>query len=164
MTSTKNIGINVCIRYFVYAPFPILTAASLQSDSKLKIYYNVNSFSFASLEGKVHGYLGPSVPTESNDIRINSRRLLINPSIPTELRQDFRIDEQDLEPVDNIVHNDLEGSYEIIENKRLAILKYLNSVPFQDYNHSPPRDYKFLISLAQDGKKRVEISIGSNNH
>jgi hypothetical protein len=130
----------------------------VQSDSKLKIYYNVNLFSFASLEGKVYGYLGPSVPTESNDIRINSRRLLINPSIPTELRQDFRIDEQDLEPVDNIVRNDLEGSYEIIENKRLAILRYLNSIPFQDYDHSPPKDYKFSISLAQDGKKRVETS------
>ena len=130
----------------------------VQSDSKLKIYYNVNSFSFASLEGKVYGYLGPSVSIESNDIRINSRRLLINPSIPNELRQDFRIDEQDLEPVDSIVRNDLEGSYEIIENKRLAILRYLNSVPFQDYNHSPPKDYKFSISLVHDGKERVETS------
>jgi hypothetical protein len=130
----------------------------VQSDSKLKIYYNVNSFSFASLEGKVYGYLGPSVSIESNDIRISSRRLLINPSIPNELRQDFRIDEQDLEPVDTIVRSDLEGSYEIIENKRLAILRYLNSVPFQDYNHSPPKDYKFSISLVQDGKKRVETS------
>jgi hypothetical protein len=130
----------------------------VQSDSKLKIYYNVNSFSFASLEGKVYGYLGPSVSIESNDIRISSRRLLINPSIPNELRQDFRIGEQDLEPVDTIVRNDLEGSYEIIENKRLAILRYLNSVPFQDYNHSPPKDYKFSISLVQDGKKRVETS------
>jgi hypothetical protein len=129
----------------------------VQSDSKLKIYYNVNSFSFASLEGKVYGYLGPSVPIENNDIRIHGRRLLINPSIPVELRQNFRIDEQDLEPVDNIVRNDLEGSYEIIENKRLAILRYLNSVPFQDYNHSPPKDYKFSITIVQDGK-RIDTS------
>ena len=129
----------------------------VQSNSKLKLYYNINSFSFSSLEGKVYGYLGPSVPLENNDIRIHGRRLLINPSIPAELRQDFRIGEQDLEPVDNIVRNDLEGSYEIIENKRLAILRYLNSVPFQDYNHSPPKDYKFSIALVQDGK-RVETS------
>jgi hypothetical protein len=129
----------------------------VQSDSKLKLYYNVNSFSFDSLKGKVYGYLGPSIPIEHKDIRIHGRRLLINPSIPAELKQDFRIDEQDLEPVDNIERNDLECSYEIIEEKRLAILRYLNSVPFQDYNHSPPKDYNFSIALVQDGKK-VETS------
>jgi hypothetical protein len=36
-------------------------------------------------------------------------------------------------------------------------LRYLNSVPFQDYNHSPPKDYNFSIDLVQDGKK-VETS------
>jgi hypothetical protein len=122
-------------------------------DSNLKIYYNVNSFSFTSLKGKVYGYLGPSVHIENNDIRIHGRRLLINPTIPLELKRDFRIDEHDLEPVDNIVRNDLEGSYEIIEEKGLAILRYLNFVPFLDYNHNPPKDYKFSIALIQNGKQ-----------
>jgi hypothetical protein len=129
----------------------------VRRDNKLKIYYNVNSFSFAPLEGKVYGYLGPSLPIENKDIRIHGRRLLINPSIPLELKQDFRIEEQDLEPVDNIVRNDLEGSYEIIAEKGLAILRYLNFVPFRDYNHNPPKDYKFSIALVRD-VKQIETS------
>lgn len=127
-------------------------------NNNLKIYYNVNSFSFASLEGKVYGYLGPSMPTENKDIRIHGRRLLINPTIPPELKRDFRIDEHDLEPVGGIVRNDLEGSYEVIEEKRIAILRYLNFVPFLDSNHNPPKDYQFSIALVQSGKQ-IETSL-----
>lgn len=127
----------------------------VESSTDLKIYYNVNLFNFTSLEGKVYGYLGPSSPTEKNGIRKQGRRLLISPSIPRELKRDFRIDDNDLDPVSNIVRNDLEGSYELIEEKRLGVLRYLNFIPFIDDNHNPPKDYKFSIALVQERKKML---------
>jgi hypothetical protein len=125
----------------------------IEGSTNLKIHYNVNSFYFPSLEGKVYGYLGPSLPTEKNGIRKQGRRLLISPSIPQELKQDFRINDNDLDPVSNIIRNDLEGSYELIEEKRLGVLRYLNFIPFADDLHNPPKDYKFSIAIIQERKK-----------
>jgi hypothetical protein len=123
-------------------------------DKNLKIYYNVNSFNFRSLKGKVYGYVGPFVPLENkHDIRVDGRRLLINPSIPPELKRDFNIKETDLEPVNDIERKDLEGSYEIIEEERLAVLRYLNLVPFVDSKHNPPKGYRFSIAILYDGKQ-----------
>ena len=45
----------------------------------------------------------------------------------------------------------MEGSYEIIEENRLAILRYLNLVPFVDYKHNPPKGYQFSIAILYDG-------------
>jgi hypothetical protein len=127
------------------------------NNNDLKIYFNVNSFSFDSLQGKIYGYLGPSVPIENkNEIKIHGRRILIDPTISYELKQDFNIDDSDLEPVDDVLRNDLEGSYEIIEETRLAILRYLNAIPFADLNHSPPQGYRFSIALFENGKQ-IEI-------
>ena len=103
-------------------------------------------------KGKVYGYVGPFVPLENkHDIRVHGRRLLINPSISPELKRDFNIKETDFEAVNEIVRKDLEGSYEIIEENRLAILRYLNLVPFVDYKHNPPKGYQFSIAILYDG-------------
>jgi hypothetical protein len=124
------------------------------NERDLKIYYNVNSFDFRSLKGKVYGYVGPFVPPENrHDIRVHGRRLLINPTISPELKRDFNIKETDLEPVNDIGRKDLEGSYEIIEEERLAVLRYLNLVPFVDCKHNPPKGYNFSIALLYDGKQ-----------
>jgi hypothetical protein len=122
------------------------------------MYFNVNSFDFLSLEGKVYGYVGPYIPTENKyGVKIHGRRLLIDPSISAELRQDFRIQEGDLEPVNNVLRNDLEGSYEIIEENKLAVVRYLNAIPFSDRNHSPPEGYRFSIILFEN-EKQIETS------
>ena len=67
-----------------------------EENDQLKIYYNVNSFDFSTLEGKVYGYLGPSVPTENKqEVRIQERRLLLDHSISTILKRDFNIKDSD---------------------------------------------------------------------
>ncbi|HYY86743.1 MAG TPA: hypothetical protein VE594_06530 [Nitrososphaeraceae archaeon] len=144
------------------------------NDKNLKIYFNVNSFDFLSLEGKVYGYVGPYIPTENKyGVKIHGRRLLIDPSVSSELRQDFRIQEGDLEPVDNVLRKDLEGSYEIIEENKVAVVRYLNAIPFSDRNHSPPEGYRFSIILFENGKQTETsssspsppriIELGENN-
>ena len=130
--------------------------------TNLKIYFNAHLFYFESLEGNVLGYLGPSVPIENkNRVRINGRRLLVDPRILPEVKQDFGIkrDEKqdDLEPTESVLRNDLEGSYEIIEEKRLVVLRYFNFLPFLDTNHSLPKGYRFSIASLESGKQ-IEMS------
>lgn len=130
--------------------------------TNLKIYFNVNLFYFKSLEGNVLGYLGPSVPIENkNRVRINGRRLLVDPRISTEVKRDFGIkqneNKDDLEPTDSVLRNDFEGSYEIIEEKRLVVLRYFNFIPFLDTTHSLPKGYRFSVALFEN-KKEIELS------
>ena len=125
----------------------------------LRIYFNTNLFDLRSLEGKVYGYLGPSIPIENKrQVRVQGRRLLIDPSISPMLKQDLGITDDDLEPVSDIGRNDLEGTYEIIEENRLAIVRYLNFIPFPDSNHNPPEGYKFYINYEFENEKRTETS------
>jgi hypothetical protein len=130
--------------------------------NNLKIYFNVNLFDFKSLEGEVYGYVGPSIPIEDkHGVRINGRRLLIDPTIAPELKRDFGIkqnqNEDDLEPTDSVLRNDMEGSYEIIKDERLAILRYINFIPFQDTTHKLPDNYIFSVALLQNGRE-IELS------
>jgi hypothetical protein len=140
-----------------------------EENDQLKIYYNVNSFDFSTLEGKVYGYLGPSVPTENKqEVRIQERRLLLDHSISTILKRDFNIKDSDLEPVDNIQRKDLEGSYEILEDKKFVILRYLNFIPFINYNHVPPHGYTFSVVMLENGKQidipyRINIEVNDEN-
>ena len=47
----------------------------------------------------------------------------------------------------DIFRGDYEGTYEILEDKRLLILRYMNFIPFSDTNHTLLGDYQFFVSL-----------------
>ena len=73
-----------------------------------------------------------------------------------------------LEPVDNIQRKDLEGSYEILEDKKFVILRYLNFIPFINYNHLPPHGYTFSVVMLENGKQidilyRINIEVNDEN-
>jgi hypothetical protein len=124
-----------------------------KENAKLKMYYNVNSFDFNTLEGKVYGYIGPDVPTENEqEVRVRCRRLLFDPLMPAAIKSDFNINDSDFEPTDDIERKDLEGTYEILEDKKLVILRYLNFMPFVGYDHTPYTNYKFSVVLLENVK------------
>lgn len=136
----------------------------LNGYNNLKVYFNTNLFDPRSLQGKVYGYLGSSVPIENKrQVRIQGRRLMIDPAISSTLKQDFGINDRDLEPVNDIVRNDLEGTYEIIEENRLAIVRYLNFIPFSVSNHNPPQGYKFYINYEFENERKTEPSLSPNS-
>jgi hypothetical protein len=129
-----------------------------RNKNNLKIYFNLSLFDFESLEGEVYGYVGPFLAIEDkNGVRISGRRLLVDPTISPDLKRDFGIKqnqfEDDLEPTDNVLRNDMEGSYEILREDKLVILRYINFIPFQDIKRKLPDNYIFTVTFLIDGKK-----------
>jgi hypothetical protein len=111
-----------------------------------KIYMNVCNFN-PKLEGEVYGYIGPQINEQNiniNHIRIQGRRLLIDPQIPAKVRNTLKVDESQS---NDIFRNDYEGTYEILEDKRLLILRYMNFIPFSNTNHTPLGDYQYFVVL-----------------
>jgi hypothetical protein len=124
-----------------------------EGNVNLKLYFNLNSFDFKSLEGRVYGYIGPNIRFENEqEVRIQGRRLLLDPLMPAEIKTAFSITDSTFEPTDDIGRNDLEGTYEILEYKKLVILRYLNFMPFMDNAHTPFLDYTFSIVLLKNDK------------
>ena len=121
----------------------------------LKIYYHVShfDFDFSSLKGDVFGYIGLQNPElNSNNIRISKRRVLITPNIDLELKKDLGLEKFHKESND-VVRNDMEGTYEILEKNRLILFRYLNSIPFIDPEYSIPKGYHFFIVLYYNNTK-----------
>src|SRR6187431_1723556 len=96
----------------------------------LKIYFHVSQFDFKCLEGTIFGYIGPKLSMlNDNGIRLIQRRLLISPNIDSELVNDLQLGNKDVESK-NVFRNDLEGTYEIVEENRLVLIRYLNFIKF----------------------------------
>lgn len=88
----------------------------------LKIYFHVSQFDFKSLEGTIFGYIGPKLSMlNNNGLRLIQRRLLITPDIDSELIKDLQLEDKDVESRD-VFRYDLEGMYEILEEKRLILV------------------------------------------
>jgi hypothetical protein len=125
------------------------------------IYFNVRKFSFQSLEGEINGYFGPYISKENSErIRLSGRRLLFNPEIESQLIKDFHLKDPDNMSSDifqydseDVFRYDLELVYDIIEEKRMIVLKYLHAIPFIDQNDKIPTDYRFFIVLLYKGKR-----------
>jgi hypothetical protein len=96
---------------------------------------------------------------DDRGVRIHGRRLLVDPSIPEELKTDFKIDPYEKESED-VFRNDLEGTYEILKEKKLAVLRYLNFIPYLDTNNTPPSGYTFFIEL-RNNEKEIESYLPS---
>ena len=98
-------------------------------------------------------YIGPDIPLENEqEVRIQGRRLLLDPLISTEIKTGFNIKDSSFGPTDDIGRNDLEGTYEILEYKKLVVLRYLNFIPFINNAHIPYADYTFSIILFKNDK------------
>lgn len=137
-------------------------------DRELKIYFHVSQFSFKSLEGTIFGYIGPQIPVESSKgIRISKRRILITPNIDTELTKDLGIEDHNTESED-VFRNDLEGTFEILEENGLILLRFLNFIPFTNLSYSIPKGYRFFTTPSYDGMEidsvpKSEICLDSNS-
>ncbi len=122
-------------------------------NSKFKMYFHLSKFYYSTLQGEVHGYIGLYVPEfDDRGVRIHGRRLLVDPSISEDLKRDFRIDPYKEESED-VFRKDLEGTYEILKEKKLGVLRYLNFIPYLDANNTPPSGYTFFIKLLNNGKE-----------
>jgi len=130
-----------------------------------KIFFHLSKFIYyPKLQGEVHGYVGQNIPDlDDNYIKIHGRRLLVDPCISNELKQDFKLEDFESESYD-IGRNDLEGTYEILIDKRLVVLRYLNFIPYIDNENNTPIGYKFYIILFNDSKEinphqQIEIKV-----
>lgn len=124
------------------------------SNNNLKIYFHLSKFDYSTLQGEVHGYIGLHVPEldDHHHVRIYGRRLLVNPYITDELKKDFKIESYQQESKD-VGRNDLEGTYEILREKRLAVLRYLNFIPYLDLHNKTPPGYTFFVMLLNNGNE-----------
>ena len=105
------------------------------------------------------GYIGLQNPElNSSNIRISKRRVLITPSIDSQIKNELGLKKFDKESND-VGRNDMEATYEILEKNRLLLFRYLNSIPFIDSEYSIPKDYHFFIVLYYNNNK---VNLGSN--
>ena len=126
----------------------------------LKIYFHVSQFDFKCLEGTIFGYIGPKLSMlNDNGIRLIQRRLLISPNIDSELVNDLQLGNKDVESK-NVFRNDLEGTYEIVEENRLVLIRYLNFIKFVDFKYTLPTGYRFFVVIF-DRKNKKECRIDS---
>jgi hypothetical protein len=126
----------------------------------LKIYFHVSQFDFEKLEGTILGYIGPKLSMlNDNGLRLIQRRLLISPNIDSELVNDLQLRNKDVESKD-VFRNDLEGTYEIVEENRLVLIRYLNFIKFVDLKYTVPTGYRFFAVIF-DRKNKKECRIDS---
>lgn len=126
----------------------------------LKIYFHVSQFDFNHLKGTIHGYIGPKLSMlNDNGLRLIQRRLLISPNIDSELVNDLQLGNKDVESKD-VFRNDLEGTYEIVEENRLVLIRYLNFIKFVDFKYTLPTGYRFFVVIF-DRKNKKECRIDS---
>ena len=118
-----------------------------------KIYFHLSKFYYSKLEGEVHGYIGLYVPElDDRRVRIHGRRLLIDPGIKDELKKDFKLESYHRES-NEVLRNDLEGTYEILIDQKLVILRFLNFISYLDTNNNTPPGYTFFVKLFDNGNE-----------
>jgi hypothetical protein len=138
------------------------------ASNTFKIYFHLSKFYYSTLQGEVHGYIGLHVPElDEHSVRIHGRRLLIDPSISKELKNDFKLDFYQKES-NSVLRYDLEGTYEILVEKKLVVLRYLNFIPYLDAHNMLPAGYRFFVKLFINGNEidtysQSEIKVDQNS-
>ena len=85
-------------------------------------------------------------------VRIHGRRTLIDPCITKELKQDFKLESYQRES-NEVLRNDLEGTYEILIEEKLVVLRFLNFIPYLDIDNNIPSGYTFFVKLFNNGNE-----------
>ena len=123
------------------------------ANNNFKIYFHLSKFYYSKLQGEVHGYIGLYVKSlDDRRVRIHGRRTLIDPCITKELKQDFKLGSYQIES-NEVLRNDLEGTYEILIEEKLAVLRFLNFIPYLNIDRSVPSGYKFFVKLFNNGNE-----------
>jgi len=126
-------------------------------DLNLKIYFNLNRYDINTNKGEVCGYISSNIPLTNNDkIKVKDRKLFLNNAILgsnntfQEIINDFQIDIENSSSFPR-------ATYEIQENNSLLILRYMDIIPFIDYNYST-LEYKYYIHLDHLDKNNNSIN------
>jgi hypothetical protein len=148
----------------------------LGNPNELEFYFHVSRFkskthhtegAISPNEGDVCGYICHITPTTNNaGSRIKSRRLVIDPKISSTIKNDFKITDRDYDGLyEQGVFYDLDGSYDIFENERLFMLRYMDFLPFVKLNeerreYSLPDEYKYAVQFVRPDGQPIEVENG----
>jgi hypothetical protein len=121
-------------------------------DLNLKIYFNLNRYDIATNEGEVFGYISSYLPlTNAEGILIRNRSLIFNNSILNNKNSLYRdiINDFQLDPLNDGKFP--RATFEIEENTSLLILRYMDIIPFIDYNYKT-LNYQYYVILRTNKK------------
>ena len=147
----------------------------LNNTSELEFYFHLSRFksktgrdSISPNEGDVCGYMCHITPNMSAaDIRLKSRRLVIDPKINSTIKNDFKITDRDYDGLyEDGVFYDLDGSYDIFENDRFFILRYMDFLPFVEFDertreYTLPDEYKYALQFVRADSQPIEVENGT---
>jgi hypothetical protein len=128
----------------------------------LQLYFYLNRFYYLTgsdgskevlNQGTVCGYIGPTVSTEINGLRIKNRRLITNPEViknaENEIYTDFRLD-----------RGTLWGNYDILDREQLLVLHYNDFIPWMDENLQTLPNYNYNVYFTDEDKSIVNVVLG----
>jgi hypothetical protein len=141
----------------------------LGDTKQLELYFHLSRFEFSETIGNVCGYLGPIIKDRSNNskIRYKNRRLELSTTIQNlgdrgQLYNDFKLE------MDKQWETKLEGTYDILEDKKLLVLRYLDFIPFVNSHnekidtnelkiYDPPQDYNYRVYFQGPDNKTIPL-------
>jgi hypothetical protein len=121
-------------------------------DLNLKIFFNLNRYDITTNEGEVLGYISSYLPlTTGEGILIRNRSLIFNNSILDYKNSLYRdiINDFQIDPMNDGTFP--RATFEIQENNSLLILRYMDTIPFIDYNYKT-LNYQYYIILRANKK------------
>ena len=127
----------------------------LKENLNLKIYFHLVRYDKYTNYGEVFGYIGPSLKLMNKDlILVSNRPLVLNTSILSSdngsaIVDDFRIDPNNSGTFPR-------ATFEILEASNLLVLRYIDIIPFVDYEYGSPGGYQYLVNLYDDPKQTKE--------
>jgi len=129
--------------------------SELRENLNLKVYFHLIRYDINKNEGEVFGYLGASLPLmNKHNTLIKNRPLFFNKSL-------FSLDNHLIDDLGIKSNREVtfpKATFEIQEENNLFILRYIDIIPFIDYEYSTPENYQFYLSI-DDKNKDEQTSI-----
>jgi hypothetical protein len=131
------------------------------NDLNLKIFFTLCRYDINSNEGEVYGYISQSLPLlKSQGLLIKNRKLSINSSIFASGKYQDMINDLKIEPGNEGTYP--RATFEIMENEvhSLLVLRYMEIMPFIDYNNNIPNYQCYIIlSNKEENTSTKEIIV-----
>lgn len=136
----------------------------LAGNRDLQLYFHLNHYTrldngtepeAARLTGDVYGYLWPAATGMADDPRLSHRRLVAHPRLgeTPEVEQLFLLedgrDDQGV-PLPITRNTDIDGTYDILPDERLLVLRCLDFVPFLDRAYQTPEVDRYEVYFERD--------------